>query len=135
MFTTGPDASYVALLQGFGMTKMREATWRIPRHRLPSANPWRPRSAEQPCYGYKMRIVGPKGSVLGPDEIGEIVGRGDNVMMGYWNTLEESAAVLRDGKKHSVDLGYMDKEGFVCITDAAKRYGRQQRRKYLFYRS
>ena len=51
---------------------------------------------------------------------GELVGRGDNVMMGYWNRPAETAEALRDGWMHTQDLGFMDEGGFVYITDRAK---------------
>ena len=46
--------------------------------------------------------------------------RGPNVMAGYWNKPEQTAAALVDGWYHTGDLGYMDDEGFVYLVDRAK---------------
>lgn len=57
--------------------------------------------------------------ILNPDEngIGEIAGRGPNVMMGYYENPEATAAAIdEDGFYHTGDLGYMTPEDFVIIT-------------------
>ncbi|MGM9985676.1 MAG: AMP-binding protein [Bacillaceae bacterium] len=53
-------------------------------------------------------------------EIGELAVRGPQVMKGYWNRPEETAAILKDGWLFTGDLGYMDTEGFFYIVDRKK---------------
>jgi acyl-CoA synthetase (AMP-forming)/AMP-acid ligase II len=52
--------------------------------------------------------------------VGEIVVRGGNVMLGYWNRPEETETALRGGWMHTGDGGYMDENGYVYIVDRLK---------------
>jgi long-chain acyl-CoA synthetase len=53
-------------------------------------------------------------------QVGEIVVRGENVMLGYLNQPEETAEAMRGGWYHTGDLGTLDEEGFVSIVDRKK---------------
>ncbi|MCG3089329.1 long-chain-fatty-acid--CoA ligase [Sporosarcina sp. MB25] len=66
--------------------------------------------------------------ILGPDsseplpvgEVGEIAVKGPQVMKGYWNRPEETAATFRDGWLLTGDLGYMDDKGYFYVVDRKK---------------
>jgi long-chain acyl-CoA synthetase len=60
------------------------------------------------------------GDPLPPHEIGELAVKGPQVMKGYWNRPDETAAVLRNGWLLTGDIAYMDEEGFFYIVDRKK---------------
>src|SRR5690606_34878820 len=68
----------------------------------------------------EVRIFSEKDQDLPPNEVGEIVVRGHNIMKGYWRKPEETAEALRQGWYHTGDLGYMDKDGYIYIVDRKK---------------
>ena len=94
------------LLQGYGQTEAAPVI---------SANP--------PDH-IKIHTVGPPvaGVELGFASDGEILVRGENVMKGYWNDPEASARALADGWLHTGDIGQIDEDGFLLITDRKKDF-------------
>ena len=64
--------------------------------------------------------MSPAGCFLPAGEVGEIVLRGANVMMGYLGLPEENARTLRDGWLHTGDRGYVDEDGDFFIVDREK---------------
>lgn len=68
----------------------------------------------------QIRVVRDDGAACAPDEIGEIVIRGPNVMKGYWRRPDATAEAIRDGWMHSGDLARVDANGFVFVVDRKK---------------
>lgn len=109
--------SGVRILPGYGLTET-SPTISVMR----PSDPLRPRSSGRPVEGVAVRVVDPAtGSVIGANETGEITCRGPNVMLGYRNMPEATAAVLsEDGWFSTGDLGHLDAEGFLYVTDRKK---------------
>lgn len=57
---------------------------------------------------------------LPPGEIGELVIKGNQVMLGYWQRPEETSDVLKDGWLYTGDIAYKDEDGFFYIVDRKK---------------
>ena len=80
----------------------------------------RARSCGRAVLGCDVRVLDPEGKEVPCGTVGEVVVRGPNVMVGYWNKPEQTAAVLKDGAYWSGDLGYLDDAGFLFLVDRSK---------------
>jgi long-chain acyl-CoA synthetase len=76
-------------------------------------------SVGKPIPGVEVKIVDPQPSEEAPPS-GEIAIRGPNVMLGYYNRPDVTAAAFRDGWLLSGDLGYVDRRGHVFVTGRKK---------------
>jgi long-chain acyl-CoA synthetase len=80
----------------------------------------RHRGAGRAALGCEVRIVDADDKPVPHGTVGEIVVRGDVVMMGYWERPDETAKAVVDGWMHTGDGGYMDDDGFVYVVDRVK---------------
>ncbi len=99
----------ILTVQGYGLTETSPV--------LTAENPKDMRfgSVGKPFPSLEITIENPN-----EDGIGEICAKGGNVMLGYYEMPEETAAVLRDGKFFTGDLGRFDEDGFLFITGRKK---------------
>jgi long-chain acyl-CoA synthetase len=101
--------------QGYGLTET--SPFASYNHHLKH----KPGSIGTPIENVEMKVVDPdNGLEVRPGEPGEIVIRGPNVMLGYWNRPSETARVMKDGWFHTGDIGRMDEEGYFYIEDRLK---------------
>jgi long-chain acyl-CoA synthetase len=92
-------------LQGYGLTEASPVVSCNPIHKI------------------KVETVGPpfKGNQVKVADDGEILVKGENVMLGYWNNKEETDKVIIDGWLHTGDIGEINSEdGYLKITDRKK---------------
>lgn len=80
----------------------------------------RPDSVGRSMLPVELKIVGPDDKELPRGEVGEIVARGPNIMLGYYKEEEKTAQTQRNGWHHTGDLGRMDEEGFLYFVDRLK---------------
>jgi long-chain acyl-CoA synthetase len=74
-------------------------------------------SSGRAALNYEIRIVDENDKDVPVGEVGEIIGRSEAVMKGYWQMPEETAKKLIKGWLHTGDLGKMDEEGYVYIVE------------------
>ena len=118
-----PDAVYdgfhqkfgIEINEGYGLTETSPVT-----------NWCRPSEQRRKCVGKALggvdqRIVGPDGAVLGPNQDGEVRMKGPNIMKGYLNLPDETAAVFDEhGYFKTGDMGRLDEHGLLSITGRIK---------------
>jgi long-chain acyl-CoA synthetase len=86
----------------------------------PLAGLQKPDSIGIPVPGTDVRLVDDEGNPVPLGEPGELVLRGPQVMAGYWQRPDETAAAIRDGWLHTGDVAVMDADGYFRIVDRKK---------------
>ena len=105
------------ITEGFGLTETSPVT-----HVNPLRGLRKPGSIGVPVPGTDMKIVDPDTGLreLGIGEEGELCLRGPQVMAGYWQRPEETAAMVRDGWVYTGDLARVDDDGYTYICGRKK---------------
>ncbi|HWQ78254.1 MAG TPA: AMP-binding protein [Anaerovoracaceae bacterium] len=103
------NAMGVTMFQGYGMTE------NAPIIAVNKDRYFKPASVGLPMPGTEIRIID-----RDENGVGEIICKGDSVMIGYYNNPEETAKVLVDGWLHTGDYGYFDQDGFLYISGRKK---------------
>jgi long-chain acyl-CoA synthetase len=106
----------VQILEGYGLSE----TSPVATFTDADLDP-RPGSIGRPIWGIECKLIDADwNTVDGAHAIGEIAIRGHNIMLGYYNRPEATAAVMRDGWFRSGDLARRDEDGYYYIVDRAK---------------
>lgn len=103
------------LIEGYGLTEAAPVAAFNPRHGVQKAG-----SIGLPVPQVECRVVNEQDAEVPAGEVGELVIRGDNVMLGYYNQPEQTAEALRDGWLYTGDLAKTDEEGYIYIVDRKK---------------
>jgi len=105
-------------IQGYGLTEASPVT----HANSDMAGKCKPGTVGELLPNTECRIVDTgTGKELGPDEDGELLIRGPQVMRGYLNNPEATAATLdSDGWLHTGDIGHVDRDGYFTIVDRLK---------------
>ncbi len=77
-------------------------------------------SVGRQAYNVDVAVIDQDGHPVAVGEIGEIVSRGDNVMLQYYDEPEQTAAFWRHGWAHTDDVGTIDEDGFITLVDRSK---------------
>ncbi len=102
------------LIEAYGMT---EAAHQMASNPL---NGVRKPGAVGLAAGPEVAVMGDDGRLLGPDEIGEVVIRGENVFAGYENNPKANAEAFRNGWFRTGDQGTLDADGYLRLTGRLK---------------
>jgi long-chain acyl-CoA synthetase len=107
------------LVEGYGLTETSPVTHVNP---LDDPRKNRPGSIGIPVSDTEAKIVDLESGEhdLPPDKAGELVIRGPQVMMGYWNKPEDNKVSIRDGWFHTGDIATMAPDGYFSIVDRKK---------------
>jgi len=99
----------IPMFQGYGLTEASPiiSSNSLAKHKLGSSGSL--------VKNMLLKICDEKGNELPIGEHGEIVIKGENVMLGYWNNPEATAQSIKDEWLFTGDLGYMDKDGFLYV--------------------
>ncbi len=109
--------------QGYGMTETTAVLTYLTaedHRRALSGRPELLLSAGRAIVGTELRIVDRDDRPVPVGTIGEICGRGPQLLRGYWNLPEATASALRGGWMHTGDAGRIDAEGYLFIQDRVK---------------
>jgi long-chain acyl-CoA synthetase len=108
------------LAQVYGLTETTGAvTYLAPEHHGEHAIV-RLKSGGRPMSGVEIRVVDALGNDVAIGEVGEIICRSPQIMLGYWNEPEATDRSIRDGWFYTGDAGYLDRDSYIYIYDRVK---------------
>ncbi|HEX2812813.1 MAG TPA: fatty acid--CoA ligase [Sphingopyxis sp.] len=108
-------------IQAYGMTETTGTICMLPPEDHDPEGNKRMRSAGKALPGVEIKILGADGREVPTGDVGEVVTRSSNNMLGYWNLPDATAKTMTgDGWIHTGDAGYLDEDGYLFIHDRMK---------------
>jgi long-chain acyl-CoA synthetase len=110
-----PGAFGCIVLEGYGSNSAAAACF----HR-----PGKPRevgSIGMPITGVQMRVVDERGNEAPVGNTGQLLVRGHNVVKGYWNQPDATAAAIVEGWLYTGDTGFVDEDSYFYLVDRSAR--------------
>jgi len=111
------SAAGLTIMEGYGLTE----TSPVISVNRESGRCWKIGTVGKPVNNVEVKIA----------EDGEILVKGENVMLGYYKSAEQTAENITDGFFHTGDIGELDAEGFLKITDRKKEIFKTSGGKYV----
>ena len=111
------SAAGLSIMEGYGLTE----TSPVISVNRESGRYWKIGTVGKPVNNVEVKIA----------EDGEILVKGENVMLGYYKNAEQTAENITDGFFHTGDIGELDAEGFLKITDRKKEIFKTSGGKYV----
>lgn len=105
----------VIVSEGYGLSEASPVTCFNPLDR-----PRKPGSIGTSIINVENKVVNELGEECQPNQVGELIVKGPNVMKGYYKMPEETAYTIRDGWLYTGDLARQDEEGYFYIVDRKK---------------
>jgi acyl-CoA synthetase (AMP-forming)/AMP-acid ligase II len=103
----------------FVMYGQTEATARL-SYLPPEKLPEKLGSIGKGIPGVTLKVVDEQGNDIIPGQTGEIIARGENIMLGYFGDEEATQLALKDGWLHTGDLGIIDEDGYIYLNARKK---------------
>jgi long-chain acyl-CoA synthetase len=106
------DLFNVRIYEGYGLTETAPTLWSNRMVDRP-----RPGSVGKPLPEVQFRLIDENGNDVELGDPGEIVVKGPNVFMGYWNREAETRSAFIDGWFRTGDVGVVDEDGYLYLVD------------------
>lgn len=104
----------IPLLEGYGLTEASPVVSLNPSDKA------KPGSVGKSLPGVEVKVIDNEGKELPPDVEGELIVRGENVMLGYYRQEQETKETIKHGWLYTQDIARIDNEGYIYILDRKK---------------
>lgn len=111
------------IAQGYGLSECMIITYLSPEEYALEGAPDKVKrlaSCGREAINTELRVIDENGNDVAPGEVGEIIAKGDELMMGYWKMPEATAQAIRNGYIYTGDMATLDEDGYVYLTGRKK---------------